>query len=69
MKYHIFSQTLFDEYIGEYHNYGIASNCGKAVVQDVSINKSVAENIVHMLNKYDVALVHVYDVIEDMLAG
>ncbi len=67
MIYKYVEETLNCEELGEYSTYGIESDDGVFILHDVSCNKDDIEDIVHRLNEHDVSLIHIRDVINDML--
>lgn len=66
-KYRCKEQYLYHEDIGEYKTYGVVWN-DEIVVDDVSCDKEIAEEIVFMLNVYEVDTVHILEVIENLIA-
>ncbi len=68
MRYKYIEETLIYEELGEYGTYGIESDDESFTIHDVSCNKDDIENIVYQLNEHDVSLIHIRDVINDMLA-
>ncbi len=68
-NYKCIEQKLFDETIGDYITYGIEITDGNRIISDVSCNKEKANNIVNLINKYQVSPVHLYEVIENLLSA
>lgn len=69
MKYYCEGEWLVNKELGQYYTHGIASNDENIVVHDVSADRTLADKIVDLLNKHDVSLLQVNDVIEDMITG
>lgn len=67
MMYYCIGEWLMNEDLGKYYTYSIKSNDGTLFIHDVSTDRAFTESIVQSLNQYDLSLVHVQDVIEDML--
>ncbi|WP_367925354.1 hypothetical protein [uncultured Ruthenibacterium sp.] len=67
MLYRLFREKLTDPSLGSYWTYGIQG--GGVVVHDVGTDESFVQTVVSALNAYDVEPCHVWDIVEDFLAG
>lgn len=66
MFYKVFKEILVDEEMGEFETYGI--RCGEILeARDVSLNFESINNFVNELNKNEVELACVSDMIEDFI--
>lgn len=67
MRYYCIGEWLMNEDLGRYYTYSIKSDDGTLFIHDVSTDVVLVKRIVHLLNQYDASLLHVNDIIEDML--
>ncbi|MCH5185185.1 MAG: hypothetical protein J1F64_03575 [Oscillospiraceae bacterium] len=67
MIYQSFKEHRFCEEIGEYVTYGIKTEDEAYTISDISSNDEVIDNITGCMNKNDVSVLHMNDVIEDMI--
>ena len=65
----IISGTYFDEDNGEYLSYGIAAeeDGEKIVVEDISVNRNLVEELRDRILKYGLSLCHLKEYIYDWL--
>ena len=65
----IISGTYFDEDNGEYLSYGIAAeeDGEKIVVEDISVNRKLVEELRDRILKYGLSLCHLKEYIYDWL--
>lgn len=65
----IISGTYFDEDNGEYLSYGIAADdgCEKIVIEDISVDRKMVEELCDRIIKYGLSLCHLKDYIYDWL--
>lgn len=65
----IISGTYFDEDNGEYLSYGIAAeeDGEKIVVEDISVNRKLVEELGDRILKYGLSLCHLKEYIYDWL--
>lgn len=71
MAYHyvLVKQELYNTDVGSYIGYGIGlENNTDVFVGDIRSDLGFVSNIAAVLNKYQVAPAHLFDVIEDMLS-
>ena len=72
IEYRMVEETLLSKELGVYyHTYGIAVfENGKQteLVSDVSLDRTTVKELVRKCNKYALEPIHLYDVIEDILA-
>ena len=66
-RYEVFEERRVLEGSQEYTGYGICMADSLARVPDISSEKSVAEELVSLLNSEDVDPVHMMDIVEDHL--
>ena len=69
MNYKCIEQIFFDESIGNYITYGIEITEGNRIINDVSCNREKANEIVRLMNKFQVSPIHLYEVIEDLISA
>ena len=67
--YQCAEQEMFNEYIGLYFTYGIKDENEHLIISDVSTDGEEVKGIVSLLNTYKVELIHVKDIVEDMISG
>lgn len=65
--YELFTESKYNEDIGQYNTYSIRDKKGTVLVSDVTVNLKEALKIIVMLNSKEVSTIHIKDVIEDML--
>lgn len=65
----IISGTYFDEDNGEYLSYDIAAeeDCEKIVIEDISVNRKLVEELRDRILKYGLSLCHLKEYIYDWL--
>lgn len=68
-RYQCIEQKLYNENVGEYITYGIEITDDNMIVNDVSCNKEKVDDIVRIINKYQVSPIHLDEIIEDLLAA
>lgn len=68
-KYQCIIQKFYNENVGEYITYGIEITDDNMIVNDVSCNKEKVDDIVRIINKYQVSPIHLDEIIEDLLAA
>ena len=66
-RYEVFEERRVLEGSQEYTGYGICVAGSSARIPDISSERSVAEELVSILNSEDVDLVHMMDIVEDHL--
>lgn len=68
-NYGLVPERLYHPDLGEYHTYGVRVTAPEYtnILHDVSACKQTAEWIVEQLNRHQVAPVHLYDIVTDLL--
>ena len=66
-RYEVFEERRVLEGSQEYIGYGICVVDNSARISNISSEKSVAEELVSLLNSEDVDPVHMMDIVEDHL--
>lgn len=67
ITYELYMENKYDEDIGQYNTYSIRDKKGTVCVSDVTVNLKKALEILVTLNSNKVSLMHLKDVIEDLL--
>lgn len=65
--YEVFCEEITNNEIGTYITYGVRDVTGIYVVHDVSISYDRVVEIVKILNRNQLSVIHLDDVINDML--
>ena len=70
MKYNYLcvEQSLDHKAIGNYTTYGIKLENENIIIDDVSCERQLVEQLVEDLNECQAEPIHIYDIIEDRLA-
>ncbi len=68
-NYKCVEQKLYDENIGEYITYGIEITDDNMIMNDVSCSKEKVDDIVRIINKYQLSPIHLDEIIEDLLVA
>jgi len=69
MNYKCVEQKLHSEYIGDYITYGIEITDENIILNDVSCNKELTEEITTKLNTHQASIINFKDIVEDMIAA
>lgn len=73
IKYRVFCRMKGKEQTGEYLSWGIRAEYadGTAVdrIEDISTRREVVEAMAEVLNKGSVEVIHLRDIVDDMLSG
>lgn len=69
MNYKCVEQQLHNEYIGDYITYGIEITDENIILDDVSCNKELADEITTILNAYQASIIHFKEIVEDLIAA
>ena len=65
--YEVFCEKITNNELGTYLTYGIRDVSGTYIVHDVSINYDRVVEIVKILNRNHLSVIHLDEVINDML--
>lgn len=65
--YHFFKEKCCDVDNGEYVTFGITGNDGECVIHDISVEKTFVEGIVFKLNRFKASIIHMNDIVQDIL--
>lgn len=69
MNYKCVEQQLHNKYIGDYITYGIEITDENIILNDVSCNRKITEDITTILNTYQASIIHFKEIVEDLIAA
>ena len=72
VRYEVVGEYIYSPEIGEYFSYGIAiyvGNTNPKIISDVSLEKAPLEELCRKCTAEELDPIHIYDIIEDILAN
>lgn len=65
--YQFFKEKYHNDEIGGYVTFGIMTYDGTYVIHDISVEKAFVECIVDKLNRFKASVLHIHDIVQDIL--